>query len=88
MDEKAGPLRGYAPPRVGDQLELGLAGPGRAWLEPWGGASPRVLTRTFKKFSLRAPPTGGLRDNDRVLHGYEEELPLQLELFPLEVGEI
>ncbi len=54
------------PPHVGDQLELELAGPGRAWLEPWGGKSPRELTRTFKAFSLRAPPAGGLHADEKV----------------------
>ena len=29
---------------------------------PWKGRSPRVLTSAFKKFSLGAPPAGGLRD--------------------------
>jgi len=29
---------------------------------PWGGKSPRVLTRAFEKFSFGAPPPRGLRD--------------------------
>ena len=52
-------MSGRSTPHVGDQLELELAGPGRAWLEPWGGLSPRVLTRTFKIFRLEATPPGG-----------------------------
>ena len=66
-----------APPRVGDQLELELAGPGRAWVEPWGGAAPRGLTKAFEKFSFGAPPTGGLRGNAQTCS--DEERP-QLEI--------
>jgi len=49
-----------ASPHDSDQLELELAGLGRAWVEPWEGMSPRVLTGAFRKFSLGAPPAGGL----------------------------
>ena len=50
--------------RVGEQLELELAGPGLVWREPWEGKSPRALTRAAETFSLRALPAGGLRAND------------------------
>ncbi len=66
--------------RIGEQLELELAGPGRAWREPWEGKSPRVLTRTFKTFSLRALPAGGL-PGDEALAAWktkQEELRMQL----------
>ncbi len=49
-------------PRVGAQLELELAGPGLAWREPWGGVSPRGLTKMAQTVSLGAYPTRGLRD--------------------------
>ena len=52
-------VRTYAP-RDGDQFELELSGPGRAYYEPWGGKSPRVLTRVAKAVSLGAHPPGGL----------------------------
>ena len=51
----------FRPPRVGDQWELGLAGGGRAWSEPWGGRSPRELTRISMSRTLRELPPGGLR---------------------------
>ncbi len=54
-------------PRVGEQLELELAGPGRAWREPWWGMNPRVLTRAFQTFSLGAPPAGGLHADASVI---------------------
>ncbi len=70
------------PSRIGDQLELELAGPGRAWLEPWEGKSPRGLTKTAQKFSLGAPPAGGLPDNENELHKNEYGVQrLQLDLF-------
>ena len=53
MSEKFRPLR------VSDQLELDLAGPGRPWLEPWGGRRPRYLTRLSLKSTLSATPPGG-----------------------------
>jgi len=64
-------------PHVSEQLELELAGPGRAWYEPWGGKSPRGLTKAAKRVSLVALPARGLRE-------YEYRRPereyLQLEL--------
>ena len=50
------------PPRVGDQLELDLAGPGRAWIEPWGGVSPRLLTKMAKMIRVDPLPAPGLRE--------------------------
>jgi len=58
---------------VGTQLELQLDDVRRedpeeltacssAASEPWEGVSPRVLTRSYKLFSLGAPPPWGLRD--------------------------
>ena len=47
------------PPTVA-QFELELAGPGRAWYEPWAGRSPRALTGAAVMFSLGAFPAGGL----------------------------
>ncbi len=74
--------RGKSPPRVGDQLELELAGPGRAWYEPWGGRSPRVLTKAVNSFSLGALPLAGLRGNDLLagLHEDNASADIQLEL--------
>jgi len=73
---------GRRPSRIGEQLELELAGPGRAWREPWEGKSPRVLTKTFERFSLGAPPTGGLHADDTLCTGLEEQ-QLEFELlFP------
>jgi len=69
------------PPRIGDQLSLELAGPGREWSEPWGGKSPRVLTQAWKRFSLGAPPTGGLHGDEKVCTDYELEA-LGQGLFP------
>ena len=51
---------------ISEQLDLELAGPGLAWREPWGGRSARVLTRSFKLFTLSALPPGGLRPNEEV----------------------
>ena len=45
--------------RDGDQLVFLIS---RSCEAPWSGQSPRVLTRMFRKFSLRAFPAGGLRD--------------------------
>ena len=79
----------YRPPRIGDQLELDLCGAGRPWLEPWGGRSPRVLTKTFEMFKLSAIPPGGAaaRCDNREQPAPEKRLQLeQLELpFSLEV---
>ena len=68
------------PSRIGEQLELELAGPGRAWLEPWEGRDPRGLTKTAKKFSLRAPPTGGLHADEKLSAESERVSCLQLAL--------
>ncbi len=62
-------------PHVGEQLSLELAGPGRSWLEPWGGKSPRGLTKAFERFSLRASPAGGpIRNASRPSDKEQEEL--------------
>ena len=54
-------------PHDGDQLELGLfAG------EPWGGQSPRVLTRGFSGLFLRQKPPS----HEVIFHD-----PAQLELW-------
>ncbi len=46
--------------RDGEQYELFVP----MWVvEPWGGKSPRVLTRAWEKFSLGAHPPGGLIRN-------------------------
>ena len=42
--------------RDGDQLEMFVVAEVE---EPWGGKSPRVLTRAFETFSLGAHPPGG-----------------------------
>ncbi len=47
------------PPRVGDQLELELAGPGRPWYEAWGGRAPRGLTKGARMISVARTPPGG-----------------------------
>jgi len=47
------------PPRVSDQLELELAGPGRAWYEPWAGRNPRLLTKASIASRLRPRTPGG-----------------------------
>ena len=44
--------------RDGDQLQLELDDV-RVEI-PWGGVSPRTLTRCGKLFTLEGPPTGGL----------------------------
>jgi len=55
-----------------EQLELELNDERRAIpYIPWGGRSPRSLTRSVKLFSFGAPPTGGLI----------RDCPLQLTLF-------
>ena len=71
-------------PTHSDQLSLELAGsPGEVVL-PWGGQSPRELTSAFKRFSLGAPPAGGLRGTLLVCKETSAAPagdPLQLELF-------
>ncbi len=67
------------PSRVGEQLELELAGPGRSWNEPWAGKSPRVLTKVSQVFSLGAPPLGGLPRMSRPADD-ERSSCVQLEL--------
>jgi len=47
-------------PRVGDQYELELGGPGRAWREPWSGKSPRELTKASITFRLGPHTRGGV----------------------------
>ncbi len=49
------------PSRIGEQLELELLGVGRAWREPWGGRSPRGLTKAVETFSVSRIPPGGPR---------------------------
>ncbi len=72
---------GLALPLDGDQFELELAGPGRAWQEPWEGKSPRGLTKCAEKFSLGAPPTGGLHGVIKVCpKDSQRELAVQLSL--------
>ncbi len=53
-------LREALPPDS-DQLELELDDVRLEARLPWGGVSPRELTGAFKRFSLGAPPAGGLR---------------------------
>ena len=72
---------GVASPPDGDQLELELAGPGRAWLEPWEGMSPRALTGAFKRFSVDALPAGGLPEDVTLAAQNEERFSVQLDLF-------
>jgi len=48
---------------MGEQLELELFGPGLPFREPWGGRSPRELTRAYILFSLRALPPGGVMED-------------------------
>ncbi len=67
-------------PHVGDQMELELAGPGRAWLEPWGGRKPRELTRGGSLCNLAGPSPGGLHA-DAWSEGEEERSSDQLDLF-------
>jgi len=57
--------------RVGDQLELDLF-PG----EPWGGRSPRGLTKVGKGLFLRPEPPGHEGNTDI----------LQLSLWPVKAG--
>ncbi len=47
-----------------EQLELEL-GDERVRI-PWGGQSPRGLTKAAKRFILVESPTGGLYEDDRV----------------------
>ncbi len=67
-------------PRVGDQLGLELVDPAKGRSEPWGGRSPRSLTRAFEMFSLGAHPARVLRGvktckaNKAELHTDELEL--------------
>ncbi len=65
----------------GDQLELELAGPGLAWREPWGGVAPRVLTRTFVKFSLGAHTPGGSATGYESRSEVKGSSAVQLDLF-------
>jgi len=62
-------------PVVLEQLELQLG-------EPWGGRSPRVLTRAFEAFSFRAEGMGRLNEDARcegkVRGGEQLLLPLFL----------
>jgi len=74
--------------RIGDQLELELAGAGRVWREPWGGRNPRGLTKSAEMFSLRAPPAGGLHADASVCPVLSEAPAEQLELFPLGLLEV
>jgi len=70
-----------ASPPNSDQLELELAGPGRAWLEPWLGKSPRSLTDGFKRFRLEPLPAGGPIGSDlarQISDEEQEELAGQL----------
>jgi len=68
------------------RLELGDF-PGAGLALPWGGQSPRVLTRAFAAFSFRREGMGRLsRDASHV--GEDKLRELQLELpFPF-VGEV
>ncbi len=66
--------------RTGDQFELELNCAGQAWLEPWEGRSPRLLTECSKLFIHTELPAGGPIGNE--LFGRQEEgaPAVQLEL--------
>ena len=49
--------------------------------EPWEGKSPRELTQAFQKFSLGAPPPGGLHADETCLHEISAGPTDQLDLF-------
>ncbi len=68
---------GKVPPVLA-QLELELAGPGRVFIEPWGGLDPRLLTRSHKMFSLGASPAGGLPENENGCPRISEPSCVQL----------
>jgi len=77
------------PPRVGGQLELWPVDPGHNVLnEPWGGRSPRDLTKGAKVVSLEALPPGGLRQGDNFGGPPAQLQRLRLEQpeLPLEYG--
>jgi len=56
-------------PHVGEQLELVLDDVRSVVV--WGGQSPRVLTKAYEKFSLGAPPAGGLHGMNKSAHDVE-----------------
>ena len=70
-------------PRKGEQLEFDLAGPGRAWREPWSGLAPRVLTGGVEIRSLRATPARGLRADEMFACKDEQQEQLGQLLLPL-----
>ena len=73
-------------PTKSDQLDLWPVDTGRAGRVPWGGVSPRTLTKAFNSFSLGALPPGGLRggqEKREVLQEKKESSSIQLELFLL-----
>ena len=68
-------------PTEGDQLELALAGPGLAWREPWGGRSPRGLTKQAQVIRLEPLPAGALPGDAFCCQGSTcSNCSLQLEL--------
>ena len=73
----------YRPSRIGEQLELDLAGPGRPWLEPWEGRSPRSLTKASQMFKLSAIPPGGAATKRGFREQPAPEKRLQLEQLEL-----
>ena len=58
------------------QLDLDLG-------EPWGGKSPRLLTKAVLNFSFPRKPTGGPRPDGSVRseESPAQRDPLQLEMF-------
>ena len=50
---------------------------------PWRGQSPRVLTRAHLAFSFTAEGMGRLDQDASRVGENDQELQLQLELFPL-----
>jgi len=53
---------------------------------PWGGVSPRELTRAFRAFSFTAEGMGPLNPDAPRVGENKPEAPAQLELFPLSGG--